>query len=82
MCVALAAAVAGLAAAATVIQETSPGVNGQAVTYDVTDGVYAAAAADFHIESDYTTSTDGSSTTFTFLVRHRRRLPFESCWHR
>ena len=68
LCVAVAAAVTGLAAAQMVVTETSLGVTGQQVAYDVSAGSYALAATNEGIEADYTTSTDGSSTTFTFLV--------------
>lgn len=60
------------AAQPVVVTETSPGVNGQPVSYEVTGGAYDIPAQTAGIEADYTTSTDGSSTTFTFLVSDRR----------
>lgn len=63
-----------MAAAQTVVTETSPGVDGEQIAYDVTGGAYALPATTAGIEADYTTSTDGSSTTFTFLVRIPVRL--------
>ena len=67
LCVVLAVAVFGLAAAAGVT-ETAPGASGVPITYTVIDGAYNLAASSVGIEADYTTSTNGSSTTFTFLV--------------
>ena len=67
LCVALSVAVFGIAAAAGVT-ETATGASSLPVTYTDFDGAYNLAASFEGIEADYTTSTDGTSTTFTFLV--------------
>ena len=51
------------------------------VTYTVSNGAYELAAGSEGIEADYTTSTNGSSTTFTFLVSNAWNSYVCNCTH-
>jgi len=67
-CLCFLAVAAAFSSAAAQMTETAVGASGQPTSYPVSVDAYSTAAADLGIESDFTTSTDGSSTTFTFLV--------------